>query len=405
MGTGKDAIVVGAGIVGATSAFAMAKAGWKVRLVDSHPEPGMGASFGNGRQLSYSYTNALASPDILAELPRLALGLDPGFRLRLAPSISSLRWLTRFLRNCTAKRYRQNTLDVLQLAEKSRMEMQSFLNNNPIDFDQRNAGKLILFSDQESFKNAKSMLEAKIASGSHQTAISAAEVQELEPATRQYSELVGAIYAPDDQTGDCALFAKRLIQLATKNYGAIFDRDHSVASLSPQGGKTAVNFPDGDEALTDMAVVCSGYHANHLLGPMGHKLPLIPMKGYSFTAPRTAMSPQVSITDAVRRIVFTDLGERVLVAGLADLGSNGADYAKERMDALVRAAKSSLPGAADYDAASDFWVGHRPLTPDSLPITRRLSRSLAVNTGHGMLGWTLAMGSAAILVEELARTH
>lgn len=405
MGTAKDAIVVGAGVVGATSAYAMAKAGWKVRLVDSFPRPGMGASFGNGRQLSYSYTNALANPGIIPELLRLVLGLDDSFRLQMTPCVSNAQWLTSFLRNCTAKRYRQNTLNALQLAEKSRVEMLSLLSQDPIDFEQRKAGKLILFNDLTSFEKAKTMMLEKVASGSQQTAISPEEAFELEPAARQYLGLVGAIYAPDDQTGDCALFAQQLTQLANRKYGVKFDGDRSVTSLAKQGKLTTVRFADGSEARADMVVVCSGHHANRLLQPMGYKLPVVPMKGYSFTAPKTALSPQVSITDAARRIVFTELGEKVLVAGLADLGSNGPDYAKERMDALFRAAKISLPDAADYDGASNFWAGHRPLTPDSLPITRRLSCSLAVNTGHGMLGWTLAMGSAAVLVEELARAH
>ena len=136
-----------------------------------------------------------------------------------------------------------------------------------------------------------------------------------------------------------------------------------------------------------------------LLKPLRMKLPIQPMKGYSFEMPLSNGSPKTSITDTQRRIVFTNLGDRIRVAGLADLGDWSPDIREDRMNTLVRLAKQSMPNAGRYDLASGFWAGLRPMTPNSLPIISNPIPGLAINTGHGMLGWTMAMGSGEKLAD------
>ncbi|MEP2180543.1 MAG: FAD-dependent oxidoreductase, partial [Marinomonas sp.] len=313
MARAKNVIVVGAGIVGAASAFALGKAGWKVRIIEEAKGPGLGASFGNGRQLSYSYTNALASPAILRELPRLACGKDDAFRMALPFTFSSMIWLTRFLRNCAAHRSTHNTLSALALAEKSRCEMESLLTQFPIDFEHKRAGKLTVFQTDKAFRVAQKLMQTKVSAGSNQKPLTAEEAIEVEPALAQYAKLAGAIYAPGDSTGNCSLFAESLIDLACEKFGAEFHGGVRASSIEDYGKTAGLVCDDGAVYEADQLVVCAGHYSHRLLEPLGYRLPVVAMKGYSFTAPKSALAPKVSVTDSSTRIVLTDLGDRLLV--------------------------------------------------------------------------------------------
>lgn len=398
----KSAIVIGAGIIGITSAYALAKQGWNVTILDAREGPALGASLGNGRQLSYSHTDALANPRLLTKLPSLALGADDTFRLSLKPDPALLKWLGQFLRNCTASRSRANTLANLALAEMSRRGMETLLQQHPIEFDQQSSGKLVLYRDEAEFGHAAKAMDLKVQQGSVQRAVDRDEALTIEPALGQCLEdLEGAIYSPEDRTGNCTLFASQLLKLAQREYGVNFLRNARVETLALNGNRARVQLANGDIFEASLAVVCAGHHSNRLLAPLGHSVPVQPMKGYSFTATKGESAPETSITDSKRRIVFTGIGDEILVAGIADLGNDCPKLDDHRMASMIQSARQCLPLAANYEAAGNFWTGHRPVTPNSLPITERITPSLAVNTGHGMLGWTLAMGSAAVLADSL----
>ncbi len=395
------AIVVGGGVIGVTGAYALARDGWQVSVLDEACEPAMGASWGNGRQLSYSYTDALAQPGLLASLPRLALGLDDAFRMSMPLSVSAIGWLARFLRNCTSQRARRNTLDCLALALQSREELHALLARHDIDFAHKVAGKMVLYRDGLAFAKAQHSMAMKVAHGAELQVLAAEEIAHFEPALRGQQDLVGAIYAHGDETGDCSSFTRQLMAIATAEHGARFVGNTSVAAISRHGTGAVVQCTDGEELPADLVVVSAGFRSSALLRPLGHSLPIQPMKGYSFIAPAGPLAPEKSVTDAGRRIVFTNLGDEVLVAGLADLGNGSHQCDTGRMAQLLSAAQASLPDAALYEQAHSQWCGHRPVTPNSLPYTQMLKPWLAVNSGQGMLGWTLAMGSAARLAEAV----
>ena len=155
MSRDKSAIIVGGGIIGVTGAYALAREGWRVRVLDAAPDVGMGASFGNGRQLSYSHTNALASPGLLTQIPRLALGLDEAFRIRLKFDGNFARWVAGFLAQCTARRNKRNTLEALELAEQSRRAMERLQEHLPIQFDHRKTGKFVLLRGEKEVASAR----------------------------------------------------------------------------------------------------------------------------------------------------------------------------------------------------------------------------------------------------------
>lgn len=393
--------MIGAGVVGVTSAWALSRDGWQVSVLDEAAEPASGASWGNGRQLSYSYTDALAQPGLLPSIPRLALGLDPAFRMAMPASLAQVSWLAQFLRNCTAAKARANTLECLSLALQSRDELHALCASHPFDFSHRTAGKLVLYRDLAALAKAREAMTLKVAHGAQLQVLAPQEIAQYEPALHALPGLAGAIYAPGDEAGDCASFTRQLMALAEREYGAQFHGGRSVVSLARQGPGGLVHCAEGEALEAELVLVCGGFRSNALLAPLGHALPIQPMKGYSFIAPVGPRAPERSVTDSSRRIVFTNLGDRMLVAGLADLGDGSAGLDAARMARLKAGAEAALPDAAIYSEAHSEWCGHRPLTPNSLPVTRMLEPWLAVNSGHGMLGWTLAMGSAAKLAEAV----
>lgn len=392
----RKAIIVGAGAIGVTSAYTLARDGWQVRIIDSNPKPAMGASFGNGRQLSYSHTNALASSQILGQIPRLLARCDDAFRMGVFGSSGYYRWIAKFLANCTTPAYHKNTLQVLALAQESQRAMGDLLDRHPIDFEHHTTGKLVILRTEKEVRAARQIVAAKQETGLLQKILNRDEATNLEPALAGSSEnIAGAIYAPNDATGDCHRFSVELLDILQCHYGVSYSGGISVKRI----GNSRVVLSNEKTLTADLVVVANGHRARQLLAPIGHSVPIQPMKGYSFTAPVGYAAPTVSITDSKRRIVFTNLGDRMLVAGIAEMGNVDTSVDTNRLRSMISAARASLPEAAVYDEADAGWAGLRPLTPNSQPITRMLAPGLAVNTGHGMLGWTLAMGSA----ERLAR--
>lgn len=405
MGSARSAIVIGGGVIGVTSAYALARDGWQVSLIEQMDQVGMGASWGNGRQLSYSHTNALASPGLLPQIPALLLGLNDAFRLSPRLDADFAAWSLQFLKNCTANAYRLNTLSALKLAEKSRIAMEKLRARHALEFDYEPAGKMVLIRSEDERGAAAKNIELRRQVGVRQQILGREEAIKIEPALEQSPDkFIGALYSPDDATGNCHAFSAELLKLAQSQYDVDFIGGTEVASIQQNDDTSLVKLGDGEEREADLTVVANGHAANRLLKPLKKRLPIEPMKGYSFTAPLGNSAPRVSITDSKRRIVFTNLGDRMLVAGIAEMGCIDSRIDPERLASVRKAASEALPEAADYSKSDSGWVGFRPMTPDSQPITRMLSRNIAVNAGQGMLGWTLAMGSAEKLSETVAQS-
>lgn len=394
------AIVVGAGVVGVSTAYALARRGIEVTLVERHDEPAMETSRANGAQLSYLYTDALASPGLLTQLPRLALGLVPTFRMRARLDPGYLRWIADFLANCTPKRFRSNTLGVLRLALESRAAMDELIELHPLDFGYRTAGKMHVYRSERSWEAAQTIAAMKAGPGVTQAALSPAEALAREPALEWSAPGIrGVLYSPDEAVGDPHQFARAMRDLLVSHYRVRCAFRQTVERLHIDADRAVAVSTDGVEMAADIAIDCSGADGGKLLHQLGVTLPIMPMKGYSFTAPATAASPLISITDVDARIVFTRLREQVRVAGLADLGNADRTVDPKRLEALLASARQSMPKGAAFEQADGFWAGLRPMTPDAQPRIARPHPRLAYNLGHGVLGWTLAMGSA----ERLAR--
>jgi D-amino-acid dehydrogenase len=400
----RSALVIGAGVIGVTTAYALARRGVAVTIIDKAAGPARGASFANGAQLSYCYTEALASPALLRHLPALALGLDPAFRLAPCFDPGALIWLIRFLRNSTIARFRANTLTGLTLGLESQLAMQALLNRHALEFGHQVAGKLLVYKDAKAFASACKMADIKRAHGAVQESLAPAEALRIEPALAARTEpFVGAIYAPQEALGDPHSFCEVLLRLLERDYGVTARLGTAVSRWEADSHSVSALTDSGERIAADQLILCAGIEARPYLKALGLGSALMPMKGYSFTAPPGTSAPTMSITDVSRKIVFCPLGGQIRVAGLAELGARNRRVDHKRVADLLANAADSLPLAANYGAANDGWAGFRPMTANSLPIIARTSQRVALNVGHGMLGWTYAMGSAervARLMEE-----
>ncbi|WP_083835149.1 FAD-dependent oxidoreductase [Novosphingobium sp. PP1Y] len=389
-----DALVLGAGVVGMCTAYALARRGLSVALVDAASGPAQGTSFANGAQLSYAYTDALAQPSLLRKIPAMIAGLDPAFRVRLSADPAFLRWGLSFLRNCSDARFSANTLAALQLGLESRAAMADLQARHGFDFAHAAMGKLHIFRDAEALERAKRVAVMKQVAGAEQFILTRQEAIDVEPALIDTQGFDGALWTPSEEVGDPHRFCLGLLEVLRKQYPV---RDHfnfSIAKLERRGDRMLVHDNQGRSLAGRSAVVCLGADAPRFLGRLGIRAPIRPMKGYSFTVPPGSNAPSVSLTDTGRKIVFCRLGSSMRIAGLAELDNRDLRVEPARLSALVEGARQSMPLAADYEAIGEGWTGLRPMTPDSRPIIRQAAPGLFLNIGHGMLGWTFAAGSA-----------
>lgn len=391
-----DVIVLGAGVVGMATALTLVDRGHHVTVIDGAEGPGLGTSFANGAQLSYAYTDALASPATLAQMPGLLLAADPAFRFHPSLDPDFLRWGLSFLRNATQARFRDNTLQGMALAFESRAALHDLTQRHGIEFSHSAPGKIHLYRSAKSMASARAMIALKAEHGARQRLVDPDEALAIEPmlaAVRK--QIVGALYTSDEEVGDPHRFCTGTAAAMMASgrgalmFGAAVDRIVG-AERTP-----AVVLRNGDRITADHIILCAGTSSVALARGLGVRLPIVPMKGYSITAPPGMAAPGVSVTDVANRVVFARLGNRMRIAGLADLGQSDTRVDPARLAALIASARAALPQAADYDAVDSCWAGLRPMTPNSLPITRQIAPGVIANTGHGALGWTYAAGSAA----------
>lgn len=395
-----DLLVLGAGVVGLATAYAAARRGLSVLLLDRADGPVQGTSFANGAQLSYAYTDAMAGPSTWIQLPAMLFGRNGPFRTRWSADPDFWRWGLAFLRQANRARLRANTLATLELALESRLALHALLQQHPIAFDHAVSGKLHAYPDAAGLQGARAMMALKQPLGIEQHLLDATQAIAVEPALAGMAGIAGAVHSPQEEAGDPFLFGTGLLQVLQQQYGVQSRFGFELHQLSRQDGHWCLRPRAGTPIKARRVVVCAGIDGAALLRPLGLRVPLMAVKGYSFTAPCGTRAPAASITDTGRKLVFCRLGDRIRVAGLADLNHWDPRPDPQRMAQLIAMARASLPEAADYSRTSQHWAGLRPVTPWSSPVIRRMADGLVCNLGHGMLGWTLAMGSGERAVAQ-----
>jgi D-amino-acid dehydrogenase len=390
-------IVLGAGVVGVTTAYYLSERGHSVTVVDREESVASGASGGNGGQLSYSFTDAMASPALLSKFPKMMTGLDPAFYVRPPLNSQLVCWGQAFLRQCSGYQNRQNTIAILQLALRSASLMTELRTQTGLKFSFREAGKLVLLAGKAALTEAAQLCTLKRQYGCDARVVTFSQAAEIEPALNHLrNEYAGAVYSKSDQVGDSLEFTTGLSQWLTANRETDFRLNTTVQKIVTRGNKLAAVETDQGTLQTDAVVVCMGAWSSKLLDPLGIKTNIYPMRGYSLTLPVSETSNSVSITDPGCKIVFSRLGDDIRIAGFADFVGFRTGMDQARAQKLYETARTIAPAIANYDVSSTGeWGGFRPMTPDSRPLTGPSSvEGVHLNTGHGMLGWTLACASA-----------
>lgn len=396
--------VIGGGVIGTATAYYLSSEGHHVTLVERRAAAGLGASYSNGGQLSYSYVAPLAAPGILSKLPALLLQRHSPLRFRPDFDPHQWRWCLNFLRASTAATSDRTTGELLSLSALSRLETSQTMVREALDFDFRNSGKLVFFRDDQSFRAARHQVSVQANFGGQQFVLSAAECVEREPALADIrGDIHGGVFTPSEDAGDCYKFTQGLIGILQGRSNVDLHFAFDVAHLRWDGTTLrAVAGPQG-EIEADAFVLAGGLDSRSLLLPHGLDLPLYPLKGYSLTVPLASASegPNVSITDSDNKIVYARLGDRLRAAAMVDIGSASQKTEVRRINQLRRQVRSAFPRLSL--SRSTTWIGHRPATPRGKPIIGQARNSnLWLNVGHGALGFTLACGSARLVSDLVA---
>lgn len=401
--------VLGAGVIGLTSAWRLAEAGHDVVVVDRHVSTGAGASAANGGQLSYAFVAPLASPAMLLKLPSLLMSRGSPVRIRPGLDPALVAWGARFLFACRSAAVRETTAAQLALATLSRSELSQLSQALGLSFGLKTAGKLVIYRTRREFDAARSAVIRKSGDDDEQRALTPAECMALEPALKlNRRELAGGIFTASEQVGDCAAFCAALTARMKQRSNIEWLLGAPVVRpVRSRGRLFAVETTKG-RVQADCFVLCMGAASHSFARACGFYLPIYPLKGYSITLTPLAGSRTLrhSVTDMERKLVFAPLAldgaPAVRVAGIADLESDDTSVDSGRVD-MLRHASAELLG---MDASGEVqpWCGLRPMTPDSRPIIDWSPLDgLFINSGHGMLGWTLACGSAQLTADMIDR--
>lgn len=400
----RHACVIGAGIVGAATAQALAERGWRVTLVDAHGQPGRGESLGNGAQLSYSYVEPLATPDALKNLPKWLLSPASPLRWRPQPRFSHARWLSEFIAACQWPTVRRTSEQLLSLAAESRRTLHRWLAAQPGAAEatrHTQTGKLVIYRHAEALAGVQRQIDWQRAWGCEQQIVGADEVQRLEPALAATGG--GAIAFGVWTASEEVIDAARLAVLLAQASGATLRLGSPVQRLvrDAAGRVVAAELAGGEQIAADAVVIAAGPATVQLLKPLGGRPPIEPIKGYSVSLPIVgdAAAPRVSITDNGRKLVHARLGDRLRVAGFAELIGMSRELPPRRIEALCQAVRETFPGACRFDDPQP-WTGLRPATPSGRPqVGPTRWPGLWLNAGHGALGLTLSCGSASLLAD------
>ena len=398
-------LVLGAGVVGVSSAWYLARAGHEVTVIDRQPSPGQETSFANGGQISVSHAEPWSNPHAPLRALRWMGREDAPLLFRFRAEQALLDWSWRFLRECTPGRTRANIRDILALAIYSRNKLGELRRETGIEYEHLVRGILHVYTDEKEYAGALEAARVMREFGCDRRAVDADECVAIEPALKAARPLlVGGDFTKEDESGDAMQFTRRLAEKAAQA-GVRFRFDCRVERLlkGRHGieGVCASNGQGPEDITADAYVVACGSYSPLLLRPLGINIPVYPAKGYSATIPLSdrSVAPTVAMTDDGHKIVFSRLGQRLRVAGTAEFNGYNTEHNEVRCQALIQRTHALFP-ELNPAGEPEFWNGLRPATPSNVPLVGKTRMpNLFLNTGHGTLGWTMACGSGQALAD------
>jgi D-amino-acid dehydrogenase len=379
--------VLGAGLIGVTSAWYLRQAGHQVQVLDRREGPGLETSFANGGQVSADHAAPWAGPGVPLQALKWLSREDAPLLFRLRADPAQWRWGLEFLRNCTAARFRANAAQLQRLGRYSRSQLRALRQETGLQYDQVARGILVLHTGGRPFEAGWKTPDECVA---------------LEPAVASLKgRLVGGDYYPGDESGDAYKFTAGLAKRCEAS-GVEFEFGVSLTGFEFTRGKIKrIRTSESKTIEADAFVIALGSYSPLLAREIGLHLPVYPLKGYSVTMPvkDPAAAWTVSLSDEAHKLVLSRLGDRLRIAGTAELNGYNTEINQVRCAAIVKRVTALFPDAGDASKAT-FWAGLRPATPNNLPrVGATKYPNLFLNTGHGTLGWTLACGSGRILAD------
>lgn len=397
-------IVLGAGVIGVMTAYTLAKSGHNVTVIDQSDRAAQSCSLANGGQLSFGFAMPMASARMISKIPAVLAGRDKAFKLPLIPTTKFLKWSAAFLQRCNSEAEWQDQQALTELCLASKTAFETIKEETGLDFDHRDAGKLVIYKTQNELNQAivslkaNSLIEGQV--------LDFKACLDYEPALKHLPDAFsGGIYYKQDQLGDCSKFTEELANYLQTKLGVVFRYSEKVLSIEvSQKRAKGVKLATKGLLTTDAVICCLGAQTD-LLDKVGVKLPILPIYGYSLTLPVGQAASEIAISDLHNKMVCSRLGDRIRIAGFADFGEPSTRHKQKRLNELLSLAQKTFPLMAKYDDVIHSWMGARPSTPNSLPyIGQSDIAGLYTNMGHGMFGWTLAAGSAQLLAEEIGLT-
>jgi D-amino-acid dehydrogenase len=413
-------LILGAGVVGVTSAYYLAKKGFDVTVIDRQPAVGMETSFANAGQISPGYSAPWAAPGVPMKAMKWLFQRHAPLAVKPDFSLWQLQWTMKLLRNCTAARYDINKERMVRLAEYSRDCMGELRRETGIAYEGRTQGTLQVFRTQKQLDAEAKDIAVLSRLGVPFEHLDPDGCARVEPALALVKDqLLGGLRLPGDETGDCQLFTENLAEKA-KKLGVKFRHNISIDNLQTQNGKLVgveittevgtetIHYDQQKELLVaDHYIVALGSYSRQLMQGLGIAIPVYPVKGYSLTVPviDTNAAPISTVMDETYKVAITRFNDRIRVGGMAELSGFDLSLNPRRRETLEMVLNSLFPKGGDI-SKSKFWTGLRPMTPDGTPIIGQASEmyhNVWLNTGHGTLGWTMAAGSAQVLADLMAK--
>jgi D-amino-acid dehydrogenase len=399
-------LVLGAGVIGTTTAWFLREQGHDVTVLERHSAAALETSFANGGQISVSHVEPWANPQAPFQILKWLGRADAPLLFRPRLDLQQWRWGLQFLIECLPSRYRRNMLQILAISKYSGEVLRNLRVATELHYDDLQRGILHIYTDREGFDAAVAAAELVRQYGIAREAKTAAECIAIEPSLKNRLDwIAGGTYTASDETGDARKFTQSLAALAIER-GVAFRYGVTIESLSVAGsavsGVHTVDEQHGREVVdADAYVVCLASYTPKLLAPIAVSALVYPAKGYSATLGIVdpSAAPTVSITDDATKLVFTRLGDRLRVAGTAELSGYSLELNPVRCEALTRRASEWFGDAVDTKHP-EYWTGLRPATPSNVPLIGRTRYpNLYLNTGHGTLGWTMSCGSGKAVAD------
>ena len=393
-------VVLGAGIIGTTSAYFLAKQGHEVTVIDRQDSVSMETSHANAGCLSYGFTSPWASPGLpFSVLKWVLTGRSP---LIINPnmSVETIKFLYRMYKNCNSRSYEINKSRMLRVANYSQKALLEIETDFDLYYEQKKQGSLQLFWDSKEIEKTQKDIAILDKFNINSQLLSAEECVKIEPGLRYVkNKLAGGIQFMDDFTGNCYLFSTEVYKKCVE-MGVNFEFNTEIKSLQISNDKIASVLMDRGEIKADCYSVSLGSYSTKILSKIGIEIPIYPVKGYSITLPVLSNedAPQSTIMDEKNKIAITRLGDRIRVAGMAHLTDFDKNLRTKSLDSLMSGLDLLFPKSYESTKETNFWTGFRPSTPDGTPIIGPTPfNNLFLNTGHGTLGWTMSAGSGKLL--------